>query len=479
VTDSTPSARILLIDDDFALSRTISWVLSEHGYHVTSIPSGDELFHRLEADRYDLLLLDISLPGASGFDLLTRLQADDRYRGIPILMISSIAEEETSVKALGLGAVDFVAKPFSIRDLLARVKARLRAGMELNQARTSARSQGETLEILREITASQSPDEIFQVLVRRVAEGLRISRCSIVMADGAPDTATVIAAYENPTLRNMEIALSRYPEIRQALETGSPTIITSLTHDPLLDPVRTEWEAAGQAVLTTSAIVLPFSVRSGRSGVFYLRTIGTEPTLNVQDLGYADQVITAALPTIERAYDLQHAIEEQEQFRHLAETDPLTGLSNRRALDARLQVEVDRALRYRKALSCLVIDVDHFKATNDTYGHQIGDLVLTQLGDLFRREQRTVDLVARYGGEEFVILLPETGPVGARTMAERIIKRVDAFAFGRPNLPVHVTVSIGIATLPEDGVSDADSLLERADANLLRAKAAGRNRYQG
>lgn len=479
MTGTSPSARILLIDDDFALSRTIAWVLSEHGYHVTSIPSGDELFSRLEADRYDLLLLDISLPGASGFDLLTRLQADDRYRSIPILMISSIAEEEASVKALGLGAVDFVAKPFSIRDLLARVKARLRAGMELNQARTAARSQGETLEILREITASQSPDEIFQVLVRRVAEGLRISRCSIVMVDGAPDTATVIAAYENPTLRNMGIALSRYPEIRQALETGSPTIITSLTHDPLLAPVRTEWEAAGHAVLTTSAIVLPFSVRDDRSGVFYLRTVGTEPTLNVQDLSYADQVITAALPTIERAYDLQRAIAEQEQFRHLAETDPLTGLSNRRALDARLQVEVDRALRYRKALSCLVIDVDHFKATNDTYGHQIGDVVLTQLGDLFRREQRTVDLVARYGGEEFVILLPETGPVGARTMAGRIIKRVDAFAFGRPNLPVHVTVSIGIATLPEDGVSDATSLLERADANLLRAKAAGRNRYQG
>lgn len=479
MTEATPSARILLIDDDFALSRTVAWVLSEHGYHVTSIPSGDELFARLAADRYDLLLLDISLPGASGFELLTQIQADERYRGIPILMISSIAEEEASVKALGLGAVDFVAKPFSIRDLLARVKARLRAGMELNQARTTARSQGETLGILREITASLSPDEIFQVLVRRVAEGLRISRCSIVMAEDTPDAATVIAAYENPTLRNMSISLDRYPEIQQALETGSPTIISSLAHDPLFAPVRTEWEAAGQSVLTTSTIVLPFSVRGERSGVFYLRTVGAEPTLNVQDLEYADQVITAALPTIERAYNLQQAMQDQEQFRHLAETDPLTGLSNRRALDARLQVEVDRALRYRKALSCLVIDVDHFKVTNDTYGHQIGDLVLTQLGDLFRREQRTVDLVARYGGEEFVILLPETGPVGARTMAERIIKRVDAFAFGRPNLPVHVTVSIGIATLPDDGVSDANTLLERADANLLRAKAAGRNRFQG
>ncbi len=474
----TPNAgRILIVDDDHALSRTLSWVLSENGYEVSTIPSGDELFARLAQTPYDLLLLDIDLPGASGLELLKQLQDDARYREIPILMVSSLSKEDAGVEALGLGAVDFISKPFSIRDLTARVRARLRAGMELNQVKTAARSQTEMLEILREITATLSTDEIFQVLVRRVARGLRISRCSILLAEPIPNAATVVAAFENPTLRNMRVDLQRYPEVQKAFATGAPVLITTTEVDPLLASARTEWEETGKTFPTTSLLALPFSLKSGRSGVFYLRTGKTDPLLNLQDLEFADQVIRSTIPSLERAFDMQRAMEEQEQFRLLAETDSLTGLSNRRALDVRLQVEVDRALRYRKALSCLMIDVDHFKATNDTYGHLIGDLVLTQLGELFRREQRTVDLVARYGGEEFVVLLPETGPTGARTFADRLIKRVESYAFGRPDLPVHVTVSVGVATLPDEDVTDATSLVGRADHNLRDAKNAGRNRY--
>lgn len=165
-------------------------------------------------------------------------------------------------------------------------------------------------------------------------------------------------------------------------------------------------------------------------------------------------------------------------MRHLAETDPLTGLCNRRALDEKLRQEVDRAVRYGTVLTCVMMDLDNFKALNDEHGHPTGDRVLAQFAELLRREQRSVDVVARYGGEEFVVLLPETGTSGARLFAERILRRVAATAFGEAGRPVSLTISLGLATFPDASVEDGDGLLRLADRNLLRAKADGRNRYR-
>ncbi len=104
--------------------------------------------------------------------------------------------------------------------------------------------------------------------------------------------------------------------------------------------------------------------------------------------------------------------------------------------------------------------------------------VLAQFAELLRREQRAVDTVARYGGEEFVVLLPETGTAGARLFAERILRRVAVASFGPPDTPIPVTVSIGLATFPDERALDGEGLLRLADANLLRAKSDGRNRYR-
>ena len=118
-------------------------------------------------------------------------------------------------------------------------------GRELNQARAEARTRAEMVDILHEVTASLKPDEIYHILVRRVARGLNISKCSMVLADAGEEEATVVAAYENPMLRNLQIELNRYPEIRRALEPGrrcwSPTSPT----DPLYAEARAEWEERG------------------------------------------------------------------------------------------------------------------------------------------------------------------------------------------------------------------------------------------
>ncbi|HEU4682458.1 MAG TPA: diguanylate cyclase [Gemmatimonadales bacterium] len=474
----TVSPKILVADDDQALSRTLSWILKENGYDVFTAPGGEHLFEHLIAEQFDLLLLDIMMPKVDGLQLLQRVKADPRFKDLPVLMISSMPPEEATVRSLGLGASDFIPKPFRVRELLARVKAHLRVGRELNQARAEARSRSEMMDIMQEVTASLKPEEIYTILVRRVAQALSIARCSIIMATPDEETGMVVAAFENPTLHNLPVDLKRYPEIRHALKTGEIVLVRDVQTDPLYQSIRDEWEAEARPVETSSAVALRFSLREQPAGVFFLRTTSSDPALNEHDVQFAEEVIIAAVAALERAYDLENAVLGQEQMRHLAETDPLTNCFNRRALMEKLEQEMDRAARYATMLTAMMVDIDNFKQINDSYGHLVGDRVLKQLANLLKREQRSVDIVARYGGEEFVVLLPETTNAESRNFAERILRRVSTHDFGEPGNPVRVTISIGIASYPDERVSDGDSLLTLADTHMYRAKSEGKNRFR-
>src|SRR5690242_21388220 len=224
--------KILVADDDQALSRTLSWILKENGYEVFTAPGGEHLFEHLTAEQFDLLLLDIMMPKVDGLQLLQRVKTDPRFRDLPVLMISSMPPEEATVRSLGLGAADFIPKPFRVRELLARVKAQLRVGRELVEAKDEARTRGEMVDILQEVTASLKPDEIYQILVRRVAQALRVSRCSIIITGPEDGAGTVVAAYENPGLHNLPIDLRRYPEIRHCLATGEVVRARDVCTDP-------------------------------------------------------------------------------------------------------------------------------------------------------------------------------------------------------------------------------------------------------
>ena len=163
-------------------------------------------------------------------------------------------------------------------------------------------------------------------------------------------------------------------------------------------------------------------------------------------------------------------------------TDFLTGWYNRRYLQVRIKEELARARRDRKALACLMLDVDHFKRINDSYGHAAGDRVLQEVAERIDSQIRATDVAARWGGEEFVILLPDTGSRAAVKLADRIREEVAA-----SDVPIDdqesvaVTASIGIASeTPKRDAADlkalADSLIGRADTALYEAKSAGRNR---
>src|SRR6059036_3610560 len=471
-----PAAKILVADDDQSLLRTLTWILKEHGYTVVAVPGGEGLLTKLEEERPQLLLLDIMMPKVDGLQLLERLKSDERYRDLPVLMVSSMPPEEATVKALGLGAADFIAKPFRVRELLARVEAHLRVGQALGQAREEARSRAAMVDILHEVTDSLKPDEIYHILARRVARVLNISKCSMVLAKSGDHQGVVVAAYENPMLRNLQIELARYPEIRQALTTGRLVLVEDVSTDPLYKEERLRWERDGIKVPTRSAVALPFWMKDQQMGVFFLRTTGDDPPLTRADAQFGETVIKTAVSAIEKAYDFETAVSDKQRLEKLALTDALTGCMNRRALAEALFQELDRARRYNLALTILLADIDRFKSINDTRGHIAGDSVLRQIGELLRREARSVDIVARYGGEEFVIVMPETAPHGAAIFAERLRRRVMAHDFADPGEdPLHLTVSIGLASFPDDRVHSADSFISLADQALYRDKNEGRN----
>ena len=165
-------------------------------------------------------------------------------------------------------------------------------------------------------------------------------------------------------------------------------------------------------------------------------------------------------------------------------TDVLTGWHNRRYLIERLGEELARARREASQLACLMLDIDHFKRVNDTWGHAAGDTVLTELANRIQGQVRQSDVAARYGGEEFVILLPGTDTVSAKRLAERILRAIAADPVELDSgESISTTASIGIAAVDparEDGDPEATgaALLARADTALYRAKAGGRNRVE-
>lgn len=167
-----------------------------------------------------------------------------------------------------------------------------------------------------------------------------------------------------------------------------------------------------------------------------------------------------------------------EEIYRLTIEDGLTQTANKRALTDFLEKEFARAKRYERALSVVLFDLDHFKRINDEYGHLMGDYVLREVAKVIKTRVRREEMFARYGGEEFCIVLPEMSLEDAMRFAETVREMVEVHPFKFENNNVHVTVSIGVATVTEE-MARPEALILAADQNLYRAKRSGRNRVLG
>jgi diguanylate cyclase (GGDEF)-like protein len=229
------------------------------------------------------------------------------------------------------------------------------------------------------------------------------------------------------------------------------------------------------------------ALQRGYEAVYIMMTgFGTmETAIEAMKLGAVDYLpkpfqLDLLRLVVTRALEKRQLVARAKQadvYEQLAHTDGLTELYNYRFFHQLLGIELSRARRFRRPLTLIMLDVDHFKSYNDLHGHQAGDWALRQLARLLKRSSRSYDLVARYGGDEFAIILPETGKNTAMEVAERIRSSVAETPIDGGHLAPehHVTASLGIASFPDDA-ADESELIRQADGALYHAKARGRDR---
>jgi len=369
-----------------------------------------------------------------------------------------------------------LAKAAELDDIEGLKEALRTAEAELARVRDEGEARRHLLDILHEVMGNYPTDEILHLLARRLARALNLSHASVIRARAGDQMGIVVTAYEQPQLHDLEIELDKYPELIGALHGQVPILIPDLELCPKYAPLRKAWLREGTAVSVRSIMAIPFPMDSDNVGIFLLRRTSEEPRFDSADLEFASTVVRSGVAAIQRAHAMETARADNNRLQALAHTDHLTQLVNRRALTIRLVAEMERVRRYNAPLSMLLIDLDHFKLVNDTYGHLAGDEVLASVATLLQRAVRSVDMVARYGGEEFVVVLPETGVQGALAFAERIREKVASHKFPIHEAEeIHITTSIGVATFPSPRLETVDDLFRAADIALYRAKDGGRN----
>jgi diguanylate cyclase (GGDEF)-like protein len=259
---------------------------------------------------------------------------------------------------------------------------------------------------------------------------------------------------------------------RQLAEAGEPLVLADLQSHPLIG----EALGAGGTVFRGFAGVPLFREHVGASGAVCLAdmhpgTLGAADLDSLETLAAElERQIESTLGNTRAAATPLTTTIDVDTLERLAVTDPLTGLANRRGGERSVTSEISRARRQKSPLSCIFIDIDHFKRINDTFGHQAGDRLLRDLSELLRKTLRAYDILVRWGGEEFLLILPGVTLDQARKLAERIraaVERLETQGLGR------VTISAGTAAL--DGSYDFEAMLDAADRRLYQAKASGRN----
>jgi two-component system cell cycle response regulator len=449
------TARVLVVDDLLPNIKLLEARLTAEYFDVITATSGPEALAICAQQSCDIVLLDVMMPGMDGFEVCRRLKNDPMTAHIPVVMVTALDQPADRVRGLEAGADDFLTKPVDEIALIARVRSLGRLKVVLDELRTRA-------------TTSASlgmPDPLATISAERGTAG-RI----LLVDDRASSVERVVQSLSK--LHTVDVEASAQEALFKGAEGNYDLIIVSLglkDYDGLrlCSQVRSLERTRHMPVLMIADLEDRSRILRGLDlGVndYLVRPIDRNELIarvrtQLRRKRYADALRNNVQASIEAAL-----------------VDALTGLHNRRYLETHLAALLDQATTHGRPLSLMILDIDHFKRVNDTYGHDAGDDVLKVFAQRVKNAVRQVDLVCRLGGEEFVIVMPDTPLDIGQKIGERVRQSIEGGLFPIENASRHIPVTVSVGIADADRRSTADILFKRADRALYRSKNEGRNR---
>lgn len=451
------SARVLVVDDILPNVKLLEAKLASEYYDVVTATSGKEALAKVESDSPDIVLLDVMMPEMDGFEVCKTIKENPAHAHIPVVMVTALTDATDRVRGLEAGADDFLSKPLNDTALMARVRSLVRLKMTVDEWR------------VRENTATQLG--VSEEAITAMHESYENANI-LVVEDQAYDSDKFvdILKVDNDTV---EVVKNGADAMTKATVNQYDLLVISLNLDNEDGLRLCSHLRSGER--TRSIPILMVAADEDMSRVAHGLEIGAHDyILRPVD---KNELLARVRTQVRRRRFQERLRSSYEVNLSMALTDSLTGLYNRRYFDVHLQKMLQKNKDSRKSLGILMLDIDHFKSVNDTYGHAVGDEVLKEFASRIQNRLRGFDMVARMGGEEFVVLLPDISQDKAFYVAERLRSAIEKKPF-KCNVPegeLSITTSIGGVLAESDTEEDGALLLKHADECLYEAKENGRN----
>lgn len=449
------TARILVVDDIAANAKLLEARLTAEYFDVVTATSGVTALEICARESFDLVLLDVMMPGLDGFETCRRMKADPVTAHIPVVIVTALDQPADRVKGLDAGADDFLTKPLDEVALLARVRSLTRLKMILDELRQRAMT-----------SASLGLSETFDAAMSEPSPNGRV----LLVDDRQSSSERIVSTISRQHV--VDVSTDIQDALFKGAEGGYDLLIISLALTGY-DPLR----LCGQIrslERTRQLPILLIADLEDKARVLRGLDIGVNDYLTRPV--DRNELLARVRTQIRRKRYSDRLRETLQASIELAIVDQLTGLHNRRYLESHLPPLVQTAAGRGRSLSIMILDIDHFKAVNDTYGHDAGDEILKAFALRVKQLIRNSDLLCRLGGEEFIVVMPDTTSTVAATIAERIRQAISAAPFPIETgcQMLSITVSIGISERSRD--TNAGTIMKRADQALYQSKSLGRNR---
>ncbi|AIF81088.1 response regulator receiver modulated diguanylate cyclase [endosymbiont of Acanthamoeba sp. UWC8] len=449
------TAKILVVDDIVFNVKLLETKLKQEYYEVFVANNGVEAVKKAKELNPDIILMDVMMPEMDGIEATKIIKNDPNTMHIPIIIVTALNAQEDKVNGLSAGADDFLTKPINDHALITRIKSLLRLKFMMDELRA------------RHVTSNQLGvgEEII------IDESNKIEGAKVILVDDDVAQAKKIKEKLNSAGISVDIVTEEQETLSLAEKNNYGLFIISTqlidsdglrlcshikNHDKLRGiPILIIVEEADEKTLTKGLEmgVNDYLLYPVESNELLARTSTQIKRKNYQDALRENYIHNLSLSVI----------------------DQLTNLYNRRYFDIHIKNLVTNAASTGKSLSLIMLDIDHFKNINDTYGHQAGDIIIQEVARRILLGVRPTDLSARYGGEEFVVILPDTKLEDAIKVSERIRQSVEMYPLTTvDSSEIKCTISLGVSALSSD--DSPENLLKRADQCLYKAKEGGRNR---